>query len=401
MPLPTVTLSANRTSDHPWIYRRMVRRPKKRLAPGTLVEIRSGRGGFVGRGICNPKSEIALRVLTEDAGVELGPEFFADRLRAARSLREGVLGLGNVTDAYRLVHAEADGLSGLVVDRFAGTLVVKPYSAGYVKQLDWIVDGLREIYRDSRIAVRADETTAKREGFDAAEVNARFPATGRVTIRENTIRMLVNLEAGHKTGFFLDQRDNRAHFASLVRGMSVLDCFTYTGGFAISAMKAGAKSAVGVDLDEKALDVGRQNAKLNRVEVEFVHTDCFDHLRGLSERREGVDALVLAPAKLARGPAEIPRAKKAYGDMNRLACSVVRDGGLLLTCSCSGLVPEDEFLSIISRSAREAGCRLQLFRVAGAAPDHPVATNFPEGRYLKAVFARVVRCRGRPPAPSR
>ena len=401
MPLPVVTLSANRTSDHPWIFRKMVRRPKKQLTPGTLVEIRSGRGGFVGRGIYNPKSEIALRVLTEHEATELGPEFFLERLRAAKSLRVDMLGLGYVTDAYRLVHAEADGLSGLVIDRFADTLVIKLYSAGYVKQLDWIVDGLRELYRGSRIVVRADETTAKREGFNAAEVNARFPATGRLTIRENGIKMLVDLESGHKTGFFLDQRDNRAHFASLVRGMRVLDCFTYTGGFAISAMKAGARSAVGVDLDEKALDVARENAKLNGVEIEFVHADCFDHLRGLIERGDEVDALVLDPAKLARVQAEIPRAKKSYGDVNRLACSVVRDGGLLLSCSCSGLVPEDEFLSIISRSAREAGCRLQVFKVSGAAPDHPVATHFPEGRYLKAVFARVVRRRGRRPVQSR
>ncbi|MHC5056688.1 MAG: class I SAM-dependent rRNA methyltransferase [Planctomycetota bacterium] len=247
-----------------------------------------------------------------------------------------------------------------------------------------------------------DATAAKREGLDAgtvAKVEERFGARGSVTIRERDMKMLVDLETGHKTGYFLDQRENRARFADLTRGMRVLDCFSYTGGFAIAAMLGGAASATAVDLDEKALAVARENSKLNGVDVEFVHADVFGVLRAMIARGDEVDALVLDPAKLASVKSELAVAKRKYGDVNRLGFQVVREGGIVLTCSCSGLVGEAEFLSIISNSAAEAGVRLQIFEVAGAAPDHPVASDFPEGRYLKAVFARIVRKGVRKAAP--
>jgi len=372
----------------------MVRAPRKKLPPGAFVEVRSRDGEFVARGIYNPRSEIALRILTEDPGEELGLEFFVERFRRAKELREEVLRLQERTDAYRLVHGEADGLSGLVVDRFADVLVARPYSAGYAREFELVARALGELFPGARIAVRADDATARREGFDAAELARRFPAHGRVTIRENEIRMLVDLESPQKTGYFLDQRENRARFARLVRGRRVLDCFTYTGGFAISCARAGAARVTGVDLDEKALALARENAAANGAEVEFVHADVFDYLRELASRGEQVDALVLDPAKLAGVKAEVARAWRTYGDLNRLGVSVVREGGLILTCSCSGLVSERDFLSICARSAAEAGAHLQVFEVAGAAPDHPVASEFPEGRYLKAVFARVLRAPG-------
>jgi 23S rRNA (cytosine1962-C5)-methyltransferase len=201
----------------------------------------------------------------------------------------------------------------------------------------------------------------------------------------------VDVDAGHKTGFFLDQRDNRRLFAQLVAGKTVCDCFCYTGGFGIAAALAGARAVTGVDLDEKALDVARANGTRNGVTVEFAHRDVFDYLRSMQAQSKTVDALVLDPAKLAGVKAEAARAKKTYGDLNRLGMSVVKDGGILLTCSCSGLISEQEFLSIVSRSASEAGVHLQVFRITGASPDHPVLSSFPEGRYLKAVFARVLR----------
>ena len=402
MQLPVVRLSTARASRHPWIYRKMVRPPRERLAPGTLVEVQSREGSFAGRGIYNPRSEIALRILTEDESEALDEGFFLSRLRAAKELREGVLRIPERADAWRLVHGEADGLSGLVIDRFADTIVVKSYSAGYVMAIDWIGEGLRALFPGAKIAFRMDATSVKHEGLDPKalhELEGRFPASGRVTIRERDMKMLVDLETGHKTGYFLDQRENRARFASLAKGMRVLDCFSYTGGFAISAMLGGAASAVAVDLDEKALAVAHDNAKLNGVEVSFVHSDVFRHLREMMSRGEQVDALVIDPAKLASVKAEIPTAWRKYGDVNRLGLEVVRDGGIVLTCSCSGMVSEEEFLSIVSNSAAEAGVRLQLFEVAGAAPDHPVASDFPEGRYLKAVFARVVRKGVRKGAP--
>ncbi len=394
MRLPVVRLSTERASRHPWVYRKMVRPTRGVVAPGTLVEVETREGVFAGRGIFNPRSEIALRILTEDAGEALGPGFFLSRLRAAKELREDVLRITEHADAYRLCHGEADGLSGLVIDRFADTLVVKPYSAGYVVAADMVADALGELFPGGRIVLRMDATVVKREGLDpglVAKVAKRFPASGRVTIRERDLKMFVDLETGHKTGYFLDQRENRARFASLAKGMRVLDCFSYTGGFAISAMLAGAASATAVDLDEKALAVARENARLNNVAVDFVHSDVFGVLRAMIARGDEVDALVLDPAKLVNVKSELAVAKRKYGDVNRLGLQVLREGGLILTCSCSGMVSEAEFMSIISNSAAEAGVRLQVFEVAGAAPDHPVASDFPEGRYLKAVYARVVK----------
>ncbi|MHC4251994.1 MAG: class I SAM-dependent rRNA methyltransferase [Planctomycetota bacterium] len=400
--LPVIRLSTARASRHPWIYRKMVRPPREPLAPGTFVEVQTREGAFAGRGIYNPRSEIALRILTEDEPEALDEAFFLSRFRAAKELREDVLRTPERADAWRLCHGEGDGLSGLVVDRFADTIVVKPYSAGYVVAADLVVGALHEIFPGCRIVFRMDATAAKREGLDAASVaklEKRFPASGRVTIREGDLRMLVDLETGHKTGYFLDQRENRARFASLARGMRVLDCFSYTGGFAISAMLGGAVSATAVDLDEKALAVARENAELNGVDVEFVHAAVFRHLRAMIARGDEVDALVLDPAKLAAVRSELAVAKRKYGDVNRLGFRVVREGGIVLTCSSSGLVSEAEFMSIVSNSAAEAGVRLQVFEVAGAGGDHPVASDFPEGRYLKAAFARVVRKGVRKAAP--
>jgi len=405
-PLPVIRLSTERASRHPWIYRKMVRPPREPLAPGTLVEVQTRDGAFAGRGIYNPRSEIALRILTEDESETLGPEFFLSRLRAAKEIREEVLRIPERADAWRLCHGEADGLSGLVIDRFADTLVVKPYSAGYVGAMDDLAAALEELFPECKIAFRMDATAVKREGLSApavAKLAKRFGASGRVTIRERGLKMLVDLDTGHKTGYFLDQRDNRARFASLAQGMRVLDCFSYTGGFAISAMLGGAAQATAVDLDEKAISVARENAKLNGTAVDFVHSDVFGYLRKMISRGETVDALVLDPAKFASVKNELPVAKRKYGDVNRLGLRVVREGGIVLTCSCSGMVSEAEFLSIISNSAAEAAVRLQVFEVAGAGGDHPVASDFPEGRYLKAVFARVTRrgVREAPPEAAR
>jgi 23S rRNA (cytosine1962-C5)-methyltransferase len=389
--LPVVTLSAKRNSLHPWIYRRMVKRPGGRLAPGALVEVRSRDGAFLGRGIYNGKSDIAVRLLTESPDERLDAAFIRDRLLRARTLREETLSLTERTNAYRLIHGEADGLSGLVVDKFGDAFVMRLYSAGYVHLADQLRDGIRELYPGARVVARSDDATAKREGFDNAKLRKRFAPLGRVTIEEDNLSMEVDVDAGHKTGFFLDQRDNRRAFARLVGGKSVCDCFCYTGGFAISAARAGAGDVTGVDLDEDALAVARANADRNGVKATFVQRDVFRHLREMQSREERVDALVLDPAKLAGVRAEITRAKRTYGDLNRLGMTVVADGGLLLTCSCSGLVSESEFLSILTRAASEAGVYLQIFKIAGAAGDHPYISSFPEGRYLKAVFARVLR----------
>ncbi len=219
----------------------------------------------------------------------------------------------------------------------------------------------------------------------------KYPAPAAVDIRENGLTLHVDLAAGHKTGYFLDQRENRAAVARLAAGKDVYDLFCYTGGFGLAAAKAGAKSVVSVDLDEKALAVAKGNAKTNGLDVRYEHRNCFDFLRERAASGESADLVIVDPAKLAGVRDELPRALKTYDDINRLALGCVRPGGILVSCSCSGLVSEQQFLSVLANAAGEAKVELQIFRISGAAPDHPVRSDFPEGRYLKAVFARVVK----------
>jgi 23S rRNA (cytosine1962-C5)-methyltransferase len=319
----------------------------------------------------------------------LGSEFFFKKLEQAKILREEILGIHRTSNCYRLVHGEADGLSGLIIDKFADVFVVEPYSAGYIGIMEWIASSLQSLYPGSRIVVRPDERIAVKEGADFSKVAKAYPSPDFIEISENLLRMKVNLKTGHKTGFFLDQRENRFTLSQYCHGKEVLDCFCYTGGFAISAMLAGAKSASATDLDEKALETARENARLNSANVTFQHVNAFDHLRMMISKGMQADIVILDPAKLAGCTEEISRAHRTYGDINKLGMQVVSPGGILLTCSCSGLISEMDFLSILTRSAAEAGVVLQIFKLTGASPDHPFSSIFPEGRYLKAVFARV------------
>jgi 23S rRNA (cytosine1962-C5)-methyltransferase len=367
----------------------MIRHPQQRLQPGSLVEVLSREGSFIGRGIYNYKSNIGIRLLTENTSEMLGSEFFFKKLEQAKILREEILGIHRTSNCYRLVHGEADGLSGLIIDKFADVFVVEPYSAGYIGIMEWIASSLQSLYPGSRIVVRPDERIAVKEGADFSKVAKAYPSPDFIEISENLLRMKVNLKTGHKTGFFLDQRENRLTLSQYCHGKEVLDCFCYTGGFAISAMLAGAKSASAIDLDEKALETARENARLNSANVTFQHVNAFDHLRMMISKGMQADIVILDPAKLAGCTEEISRAHRTYGDINKLGMQVVSPGGILLTCSCSGLISEMDFLSILTRSAAEAGVVLQIFKLTGASPDHPFSSIFPEGRYLKAVFARV------------
>ena len=389
MELPVISLKARRNSLHPWIFNRMIRHPQKRLKPGTLVEVVSKEGTFIGRGIYNYKSNIGIRLLTENISELLDREFFFKKFEQAKALREKILQIHKTSNCYRLVHGEADGLSGLIIDKFADAFVIEPYSAGYIEVVDWLASSLQSLYPGSGIAVRPDERTAVKEGVDFSKIVKNYPGPDSLEIKENILRMKVNLKTGHKTGFFLDQRENRLTLSEYCHNKDVLDCFCYTGGFAISAMLAGARSATGIDLDEDALKTAEENVRLNSVKVTFQHVNVFDHLRMITSRGMQADVVILDPAKLAGCTEEIKRAHRTYGDINRLGMQAVRPGGILLTCSCSGLVSERDFLSILTRSAAEAGVVLQIFKITGASSDHPFSTVFPEGRYLKAVFARV------------
>lgn len=384
--LPQIRLKIERRSAHPWIYQKMVEKPSRKVSNGSVVDVVDRTGAWVGRGFWNGHSRISLRILTTDPNQAIDAEFFRRRIAQAVSLRRHVLNLDAVTDAYRLVHSEGDQLSGLVVDRFGPVLVIEFFAAGMFRFREVILEALREQFPDSRFYWFAEEHVQKQESFDCREP----PAPDPVIIVEHGLRFRVAPGAKHKTGFFLDQRDNRRRLADLCHGRRVLDLCCNTGGFALYAKALGkAEEVIGLDLDEEALELARGNANLNQVRIRFVQSDLFPWLRDAISNGQQFDVVVLDPSKQTRSREEIGQALKRYLDMNRLALQVVAPGGVFLTCSCTGLVREEEFLDVVRRAAWQAGRSVQVFQVSGAAGDHPWLLHVPESRYLKAVWCRV------------
>ena len=397
-PIPAVFLKSPTT--YPLIYRKRIASTDKHARPGDWVAIYHEEQ-LLGYGIFNPRSEIVVRVVRR--GNELPDEdFWRSILTRAVSLRRDLLRLDDVTDAYRVIHAEADGVSGLVVDRYGDTLSVEAFSLGMFERAEGIVAHLHELCGTKHSVIRPAPKMVAQEGAAVDQIDsAELPS--QVTIQEFGTRFKVRFQGGHKTGFFCDQRDNRRRLAEFCRGRSVLDLCCYTGGFAVQAKKMGqAADVVAVDLDEEPLRLARDNANLNQVRVQFAQADAFAYLRDLLRNGRQFDVVVLDPPKLIPTRAEFEEGSRKHFDLNRLAMQVVRPGGLLLTCTCSGLLPEDEFLRLLHSASRQAGPQLedgsgrhqareiQILARTGAAADHPVTPQCPETEYLKAAWIRLV-----------
>jgi len=384
--LPVVQLKIERRSSHPWIFQKMVERPATRIPPGAIVDIVDRAGVWCGRGFYNGHSRITLRVLTSKQDEVIDTEFFARRIEQAVSLRRQWLNLDAVTDAYRVVHSEGDGLSGLVVDRFGAVVVMEFFSAGMYRIKTMLQEVLERQFPGSTFYWFAEEHVQKQESFDCRPPATPLPQT----ITEHGVRFRVAPGSKHKTGFFVDQRDNRRLLASMCAGKRILDICCNTGGFAVYAKALGkAEEVTGLDLDEQALELARQNASINQVRCRFIQTDLFPWLRDTITNGQRFDVVILDPAKQTRDREEIDYALKRYFDMNRLAMQAVAPGGIYLTCSCTGLISESDFLETLRRSAWQAGRTMQVIHVSGAGGDHPYLVHVPEGRYLKAVFARL------------
>jgi 23S rRNA (cytosine1962-C5)-methyltransferase len=384
--LPTVRLKIERRSNHPWIFQKMVEKPAERPRPGAVVDIEDRDGTWCGRGFYNGHSRIALRVLTQDPDEAVDESFFARRLGRAIELRRGALRLDEVTDAYRLVHSEGDDLSGLVVDRFGDILVTEYFSAGMFRQRDLIRRVLDTHYPGATHYGFAEEHVQKQESFD----HTAPPSPEPVVITEHGVQFRAAPGTKHKTGFFADQRDNRLRLSQFCAGKRVLDLCCNSGGFGITAkVRGGADEVVGVDLDEEILRIAEGNARLNKVKVRFVQADIFHWLRDAGIAQQQYDVVVLDPAKMTRDREQVIPALKKYLDMNKLALGAVKPGGIFLSCSCTGLVSEEQFLDMLRRAAYYANRTLQVIQVSGAGPDHPWLAHVPESRYLKAAFCRV------------
>jgi len=374
---------------HPWVFSGAVAKVQGNPDAGDTVEIRSATGELLAIAAYSPKSQIVARVWDWQE-TAIGQDFFSKRIARAVEQRRALLD-GSDTDAIRLVHGESDGLPGVVADRYGDTLVLQLTSAGAERWREVIADTLLEVSGASRIWERSDAEVRALEGLapvTAALRGAREPT--RIAISEHGLQFEIDLEHGHKTGFYLDQRDNRRRVRALARGRDVLDGFCYSGGFALNACAGGAKSVTAVDSSAEALALARSNAERNKLApAEWLEGDVFQLLRRFRDQGRNFDLVVLDPPKFAPTAAHAAKAARAYKDINLLAFKLLRPDGLLVTFSCSGGVSADLFQKIIAGAALDAGAEAQIIERLGPGADHPVALNFPEGDYLKGLVCRV------------
>jgi 23S rRNA (cytosine1962-C5)-methyltransferase len=372
---------------HPWIFSGAVAKVQGSPAPGETVGVWSATGEFLATAAYNADSQIAARVWAwEDLQVDAA--FFGERIGQAVAQRQALMG---ETAAARLVHGESDGLPGIVADRYGDTVVMQLNSAGADRWRATIADALLAASGASRVWERSDADVRQLEGLPpvAGPLRGKREPT-RIVIDEEGIQFAVDLEQGHKTGFYLDQRDNRQQLRALANGRDVLDGFCYSGGFALNAIKGGASSVLAVDSSAEALELARGNAELNKLpQPEWMEGDIFQLLRKFRDSRRSFDLVVLDPPKFAPTAAHAAKAAGAYKDINLLAFKLLRPGGLLMTFSCSGGVSAELFQKIVAGAALDADADAQIVSRPGAASDHPVALNFPEGEYLKGLICRV------------
>jgi len=375
---------------HPWVLASAVERVSGSPADGDAVDVCTHQGRFLARGIYNSRSRIRARLYAWDAAEQIDEAFWRRRIQSAIALRRQ-LGLDEPQGAVRLVFSEGDGLSGLIVDRYGDYLVVQPTALAIAVRLQTIADILEELTRPKAILIRTDRSTIKAEGLELTDgpYLGEAPA-GPVTIEEHGLKFQVDLTAGQKTGFYLDQRDNRRAAAFCCQGRRVLDMFCYTGGFSLAAAQAGAKEVLGVDASQHAVALAAENAALNGLkQASFRCGDCFRTMQELIDAGERFGAVILDPPRFARSRRNVPEALRAYHWLNRLACELLEPEGMLVTCSCSGHVGREQFLEMLLGVAQQTGRDIQILQQRGAAADHPVSITCRETEYLKCMICRV------------
>ena len=384
LPIPWVRLRSA-ASGHQ-LYKRMLGEVDPKAKPGDLVAVYDRSDAPYGVALYNPRSLLALRLLTRGIGAFDADAFFDDRIAVAAQFRRDILGLDAATDAYRLVHDNGDGLPGLVVDRYGDCVALEFYSLGMFKQAARIERAVKKQYPNARFFHRASPHTLSMEGFDLK------PNHGTGTrVKENGVTFLVDPSTGYKTGFFTDQRDNRLAIVPFAKGKKVLDVCSYTGGFALYAKKlGGAEEVTAVELDPEAGELMKKNANANQVRIDSVTADAFPYLRQAGQNKKRYGLVVLDPYKLIANREGYSLGRQKYIDLNRLGMSVLEPGGVLVTCSCSGMLTWEEFMQFVRTAAGSSGRRVQIFRKSGAGADHPFAVDHPEGEYLKVLWCRVL-----------
>jgi 23S rRNA (cytosine1962-C5)-methyltransferase len=378
---------------HPWVFSGAI--DTAEAEPGSIVTVRSHAGEFLGRGYFNPRSQIAVRVLSWHEDEVIDTDWWRARLQSAIDARAGLAAYESLA-AYRLVHAESDGLPGLIVDRYGEYLVIQSLTMGIEAVKPMLLELLVDLLHPKGIVERSDVDVRHKEGLEniAGVAWGEAPPTPLV-IREYGLQFPVDLFAGHKTGFYLDQRESRRWLlGQQLDGKEVLNAFSYTGAFGACAALRGASRIVNIDTSQPILDAARETMALNgldKVDAEYVAADVFEQLRVYREKRRSFDVIILDPPKFAHSMHDIERAARGYKDINLLAFQLLRPGGLLLTFSCSGLVGPDLFQKIVFAASIDADRPAQIIGHLGQGADHPVLLTFPEGQYLKGLICRVLR----------
>ena len=375
---------------HPWIFSGAIDRLEGEAAPGDIVLVRDAAGEALGLGSYSPASQIRIRMLAFDTKAEIDDLFFADALGRALRARERLLKTGAV-NALRVVNAEADLLPGVTVDRYGDWYVGQFTTAGAERRKEMIATILLNLWPAKGFFERSDADSRQHEGLPASSgVLAGEEPPETIEIAENGCRYLVDVRAGHKTGFYLDQRDNRAAVAAYAAGRDVLNVFSYTGGFGVAALAAGAKSVTNVDISASALELAKRNFALNGLPdvAEFIEGNAFEVLRKFRDSRRSFDLVVLDPPKFADNKNRVMGALRGYKDLNLLAMKLLAPGGYLATFSCSGLVTPELFRKVVGEAAVDAKRDFQIVRSLRQATDHPESVFFPEGLYLKGLILR-------------
>jgi 23S rRNA (cytosine1962-C5)-methyltransferase len=372
---------------HPWVFGNEIAETEETIHAGDTVDVFNSDKKFIGRGFINPKSQIAVRLLTRNRAESINAQFFLQRIEKAWDYRKKI----GYQENCRLVFGEADGLPGLIIDKFGDHFVIQTVALGMDLWKPAIADALKKIFSTGKIYERNDVPVRELEGMIQQKGFLSEPFDTKIIIRENGIQFQVDLENGQKTGYFLDQHENRRYIKHIAAGAEVLGAFCYTGSFEVHAGFYGAKSVLGLDISESAISQARQNAKINNLEhiVHFEALNAFDVLKKWSRESRNFDVVMLDPPAFTKNRENIKKALVGYKEINLRGMQLIRSGGFLVTSSCTNLVSSQEFLETIHSAAKDAGKKVRQVVYQAQSPDHPIVWGLENTHYLKFLIVEV------------